>query len=1404
MSGSKSSSASRRWILALPALLRLEWRDLRRHRGRSALLLLLIAVPVAAVVGGAAIAKMIEPTPTERAQKAMGAAALLVEVPSDPGNYDRILDAIPEEAERARFFVSQETVQAAGRKLRSKMIAIDPLHLESPRASSRVRPNLQARPNPRTRPNLQADPNLQTHPQPIGSGLVHILEGRAPRNPSEVALSPTLLDGLGCALGDSVTLSYGTKRIITGIVVDSEDQNAPIVLRTPAAVEYPAKEYLLIGRADPEDSAFNATELALKLESDSIRVSRRTSFRADPTLSQLIVLLGTIGFAEAGLVIASAFFISFQRRRYEIGLLGATGASPRDILRSLIVSTLAMAFVASLIGALIGIAIAALVHPQLDNWNGRINGPFEVSFVGVVAGVILGVVTAGLAAWIPARAATTIPVREALRGRRPPTSSHRATFVIGVVAAGTGLGLLALASRTPAEPAVSGTMILFGSLFGLLGFGLISPWLLGVLAKVAAPLPLPWRLALRDAGRFRTRNGPVVTAILAGMAMSVTMGILVASLQSGLDALPASYRTDQIFVEGPNAENVAHTLASEFAVMAWTPLHATYAGAEPVRVVPPTGIAPTREDWVACGSEELLRTMGAESAISAFRAGAVVALINDRSKTIGAARAQKNSSNPVPSSEAGQIDSVTEPAFITLQSWIGKRNVASLPVHFVRTDENVRSPRYLLSSGALSSDALSSYGLHSGPPLRSTTTPFLLRFDSVVDEALLERTSDRAAELGQASISAALLEVRPLRNSYNFVLLLCLATGLIILFVATALSSAESANDHHLLHTIGGSPTLLRTLSAARAGYLALLGCLLAVPAGIYPALGLLQVSDLPMPLTFPWSDILLVVFGLPCAAFVLAWMSSGSWPRMSRWKLGVNAATVCLLAVVGVGFAPRVTAAGFEPYFEPYFGRTPGGRTIEGQLGRFNVPENRQDEKSPTIELAFVRYETAHPNPLPPVFFLAGGPGASGVEFASVVASHPQIRLLEHRDVIGLDQRGTGLSDPHLCGESGPTFTHEIPLDEPVTRATFIEAFEVAAEACRDHWVSEGVDLAAYNTRESVQDLEDLRLHLGLDEIALWGASYGSHLGLAYLREHASHVERAIILNVEGPDHTWKLPAETQRQLEVLSEQIETAPAWKDSLPDVLATVKELLQQLEQKPVRVPFVTDSFAPSSGTPSSETPDSDKPDSDAPSSGTPDVDTLDVAVGPFDLQVYLARSLSEFRTRLPVPAALLRMKRGDFSDLAETAFDNHRPSSTAMPLAMDCASGGSPSRIAQLNRERMNPTNLLGDAILAPHYPESCSDFPTKDIGTWLRTPVACTVPILFVSGELDVRTPPSNVDDLMSQFANASHIRVSHCGHGSRELMSPEYRAIVQAFLRGESVSSTQVQLPPLRFQGLP
>lgn len=254
---------------------------------------------------------------------------------------------------------------------------------------------------------------------------------------------------------------------------------------------------------------------------------------------------------------------------------------------------------------------------------------------------------------------------------------------------------------------------------------------------------------------------------------------------------------------------------------------------------------------------------------------------------------------------------------------------------------------------------------------------------------------------------------------------------------------------------------------------------------------------------------------------------------------------------------------------FEPYVFELAGRPKVQAELGRLLVSEKHNKASGKQIELALVRFKSTATNPGPPIVYLAGGPGGSGIALARGPRFPLFMAMREVADVIALDQRGTGMSKPNLICD----VTLDYPLDQPSERGRLLNLYEQRARVCAERWRAERVDLSVYNTEESADDLESLRQALGVESITLWGSSYGSHLGLAALRRHGNRIHRAILSGIEGPDHTLKLPSQIQSQLQFVCELAKQDSNITKEIPDLMALVQLFISSPQIQEVLLEFM---------------------------------------------------------------------------------------------------------------------------------------------------------------------------------------------------------------------------------------
>jgi pimeloyl-ACP methyl ester carboxylesterase len=440
---------------------------------------------------------------------------------------------------------------------------------------------------------------------------------------------------------------------------------------------------------------------------------------------------------------------------------------------------------------------------------------------------------------------------------------------------------------------------------------------------------------------------------------------------------------------------------------------------------------------------------------------------------------------------------------------------------------------------------------------------------------------------------------------------------------------------------------------------------------------------------------------------------------------------------------------------------RTVTGKLVAAEKGRFMVPENRKRGTEKRIELAFVRFRSTSPTPGSPIVYLAGGPGGAGTDAPRLARFPLFMALREVADVIAFDQRGTGMSH-RLPPAPRPIF---FPADKPVTRAEAEQAFRDYALEMANYWREQGVDLDAYNTEESADDLEDLRKAIGAEKITLWGMSYGTHLALAAIKRHPASIDRLVLAGIEGPDQTLKPPHQQQELLAKIDALIKADPETKKTYPDFLGNVERVLRRVEERPA-VWRVDDSST--------------------------------YALSKFELQRLTAGMLwgpSDFRS---LPSLFRALEGGDFTPLNMWVQSVKSDRLGPMSAAMDAASGVSPNRQAMIEQEREKA--LLGDAVNFPWQPV-VEGLRVADLGEGFRANPRSPTPALFISGTLDGRTPPENAEEILKGFPNGLHLIIDGAGHGDPLfLSSPRILEVMLAFLRGEEVQNETIALPQVEF----
>ncbi|HET7755189.1 MAG TPA: alpha/beta hydrolase [Anaeromyxobacteraceae bacterium] len=399
----------------------------------------------------------------------------------------------------------------------------------------------------------------------------------------------------------------------------------------------------------------------------------------------------------------------------------------------------------------------------------------------------------------------------------------------------------------------------------------------------------------------------------------------------------------------------------------------------------------------------------------------------------------------------------------------------------------------------------------------------------------------------------------------------------------------------------------------------------------------------------------------------------------------------------------------------------------ISARCGTVEVPEDWERQDGPRIRIAFAVLRAQSTTPASDaVFFLAGGPGQSArAEFVGIAAAF--VRVVEHRDIVVVDQRGTGRSAPLECPADALDALAAAPQDD-LSRA----------RACA---AALGPRVAAYGTDAFARDLDAVRAALGYEQVDLVGASYGTRAAFVYARRFPERV-RALVLDGVAPPQMpigGFFARDAERAYALLAKRCAADVACRTRFPDPRGDLGALLAQLERAAPRVRI---------------------PD---PIGGGP----RELTVRPDLLRgtVFLLSYLPE--TAALLPSLVLRARDGDVGPLA----------AQALLAGGDVAAGVSrPLNFSVLCSEDVPFFPPPGDASedgsylggqMRESYERACGVWPRRPVDAAWKAPFRGDVPALLLSGEADPATPPSWGELALRGLPRGRHVVLRGHGHGS-------------------------------------
>ncbi|KAA1397185.1 FtsX-like permease family protein [Aeromicrobium ginsengisoli] len=662
----------------------------------------------------------------------------------------------------------------------------------------------------------------------VTRGMYAVQHGRAPRAADEVLVTQALADH-GATIGTNVEIGDGKASRVVGIgrlstVIRGGNPSGVLVL--PGSTPGDGETTYLIDRAAPvtwqDVRALNAAGFLVVsryvLDHPPARSDLSSSEQfgdgGDDGMRGVMVVIVTAIVLEVVLLAGPAFAVGVRRQRRDLALLAATGASPDQIRRVVLGQALVLGFISCVVGAILGLALSSATVWLVPSIIPSVAfGPFEVQWAYVAAAVVLGSIAALAAAYVPARQAAKQQVAAVLAGRRGTVRSSRGWPALGVLLIAAGLAMcFTLGIKPGGETAVAGSMIAI-----VMGTVLLTPLLIGAVARVGTVLPLPLRLAIRDTARQRARSAPAIAAIMASVAGITTIAIGSASdfeqsrQQYTYESTPGGM---VVTVDPRRAGHMLDAASAASGGLTFTPI-----GSAGIQAMDDSGVSiSVRTPDGYSGSNELVVADPATLRAWGVRLDARSTQALERGQVIAGDRRVAN---------GGEV---------TLEEVKGEK-VRRVPIKAVVADLGTghvpRGPEPTIGLAVISPAAMRAHHL----PWQSARaiSPKGSVPSQAVEDKVNAALSGLAVDYGSARVE------RGFQETYTLPFLALLGFGALAVLIgtmtATGLALSDARPDFSTLAAVGAAPRTRRLVAGAQAVVLASLGTVLGIAVGFAPGI---------------------------------------------------------------------------------------------------------------------------------------------------------------------------------------------------------------------------------------------------------------------------------------------------------------------------------------------------------------------------------------------------------------------------------------------------------------------------------------------------------------------------------------------------------------------------------------
>lgn len=415
-------------------------------------------------------------------------------------------------------------------------------------------------------------------------------------------------------------------------------------------------------------------------------------------------------------------------------------------------------------------------------------------------------------------------------------------------------------------------------------------------------------------------------------------------------------------------------------------------------------------------------------------------------------------------------------------------------------------------------------------------------------------------------------------------------------------------------------------------------------------------------------------------------------------------------------------------------------------ECGMLQVPENPAAPGGRKIGLHVARVPAINRRKAEdPLFILAGGPGmAASTMYAGTAPAFARIQ--RNRDIVLLDQRGTGRSNVLDCEFD----------DEALMRST-PAGVETESKRCLTE-LGKRADVAFYTTSVAVRDLDLVRKTLGYERINLYGGSYGTRVAEHYMRRFPARARAVILDGVVAPQVALgpQIALDAENALLGVLTRCAQDPACAERFGDPVTTYMSLRESLQKRPVPVDF-TD-----------------------PTTG----ESIHLDFGPLHLATVLRLSTYTSEQAAVLPLILQLAKSGNFTPLAgQFVLMLHSYGDVlayGMHNSVVCTEDVPFYTPETIDRERLEKT-FLG-VTQVESLQSLCKDWPRGPLDPDLHAPLDSDIPVLLLSGGNDPVTPRSGAEAARAGLKHSLHVVLDGQGHG--QLGAPCMDRVMAEFIQ--------------------